>query len=238
VFHGPHRAELAALGGVGVLAAITAGLVVMGPRTPPAYTPRIDPASVGRQSPQPVVLVIGDDLAAATDDVAADQTFVTRACTELRWICNVDAQPGTGYLAGASGNAGDGAAPYEGRLAADEAQYLADAVVVLGGANDVGIPGNPGAAARRLFLELRRAYPKARIAVVEPVWTGTGTAPRSVVRLRAAVQGAAEETGVRWIDSDTWVNRRLVAADGTRLTPAGHRALAAEFADVLRSLSR
>jgi lysophospholipase L1-like esterase len=234
VLHRLRRGEAAALAGVGVLVALTVAVVVAGPKAPPPYSRKVDPESVDRQVSVPVVLVIGDDSVAATDDVPAEEAFPARACTVLHWICNVDGAAGTGYLAG-SRAADIGSAPYGGRVSTDHAQYLADTVVVLGGRNDLGLKGDAQGAARQLFHDLSRAYPKARIAVVEPF--AVGTPPKDLVRLRSAIQGAARTSGVRWVDSDGWLRRGDLAADGLHLTASGHRAVTGELTDVLKDLT-
>lgn len=230
VKHRPRPRQFAALG---VLTALAVSAFALPHRHPPQYVPRIDPAAVTRPDARPAMLLIGDSYAGGAAGVGATQTFAWRACQQLDWVCHVDGQSGTGYRA--AGHAGTaGSRPYDGRVDADRARFAAEVVVVTGGRFDKDATGEY-AAARKLFLDLGRAYPRAEHVVVEPFWIDRSPRP-SMAALRAAVGKAARETGFRWIDSDGWLDESLIGDDGVHPTLSGHQALGDRLADALRGL--
>ena len=228
-----HRPSPKALAALGALVALSVTAFAMPPRRPPEYTPTVDVKTVTHRAVRPAMLLIGDSYAGGATGVNAAGTFPWHACATLSWVCHVDGQGGTGYRA--DGHADSPSfRPYDDRVAADQARYAAEVVVVTGGRED-GTASGEYAAARKLFTHLMVAYPAAMHVVVEPFWVDDSPPP-SMVALRTSIKKAAQETGFRWIDSDGWLGSSLISDDGVHPTLKGHQVIGERLAAALQRL--
>jgi lysophospholipase L1-like esterase len=181
----------------------------------------------------PTALFVGDSYTAGTLGITAYQTFPQLTCNTLGLTCNLDGEGSTGYQADGH-KISDAFRPYADRLAHDVKNYEADLVIVSGGRNDIGEPGSEYKAAHTYFLAVQRAYPQARLVVVEPFWTSKAP-PLTVRRLRADVRRAAHAVGAVYLPTNGWLTKGSVASDGVHPNREGHRQLAARLTTSLRS---
>lgn len=113
-----------------------------------------------------------------------------------------------------------------------------DTVVVFAGLNDQqAAAGDIGAAASKLYGEIRKASPKAALVVVGPAWPHLTPTP-GILAVRDAIKAAAVSAGARFVDpiADGWfmgADHRLIGADGTHPTDEGHRYMADKLAPVI-----
>jgi lysophospholipase L1-like esterase len=164
-----------------------------------------------------VALIVGDSYTAARG------SWARQACDVLGWICNVDAQGGTGYVANGHENS-ERFAPYIGRLPYARETFKADVVIVTGGRNDLQRPGHD-AAIHHYFASLRNSFPRARLVAMSPFWQTTD-APPEVEQIRRAVKAAGADVGATWIDTDGWLNDGLLGPDYVHPNEAGHARIA------------
>ena len=110
-----------------------------------------------------------------------------------------------------------------------------DVVIVQGSTNDyIASESEIESAAEDLFARIRRALPNTRVFALGPAYTPD--APRALTDVaRAAIQAAADESGVTWIDlaSTGWLDPAVDYADGYHPNANGHRVLARHLADAL-----
>lgn len=170
-------------------------------------------------------LFVGDSYAAGTDGVARRSTLARLVCARLKWSCRYDAVRGSGYLAGPS---------YSSRLAGDDDDGEApDVVVVTSGRADLDLAGVQKAANSYLD-DVAERFPDAAVLVVEPFWNDD-LASTAVTQLRAAVRAGVRDTDATWVPSQGWVQTSMLLPGGLQLTADGHKRLARQLADKLRT---
>ncbi|RZT89008.1 GDSL-like lipase/acylhydrolase family protein [Pseudonocardia sediminis] len=103
-------------------------------------------------------------------------------------------------------------------------------VVTAGRADDVSDPAAVGAAATKLYQDLRTRLPQAKIVVIGPMWLG-GDAPARMLPVRDAIQAAATKAQLPVVDPlvNRWFNgsdQDGIAPDGEILNDKGHQRLA------------
>jgi lysophospholipase L1-like esterase len=198
--------------------------------TPPAAL-GILAAATARSDP-PSVLFVGDSYTAGALGITTAQTFPRQTCLTLGLTCNLDAEGSTGYQA--DGRKLDRSfRPYAGRLSDDKMLYEADLVVISGGRNDVGSPGDEFRAVRTYLQRVRAAYPHAKLVVLEPFWTKRH-APQPITAIRRAVEQAASQLGASYLPTDGWLTKAGVAGDGVHPNREGHRQIAVRLIEALR----
>lgn len=91
-------------------------------------------------------------------------------------------------------------------------------VVTAGRADDLSDPAAVGAAATRLYQELRTQLPRAKVVVIGPMWLGEDPEPR-MLPVRDAIRGATTGAGLPFVDpiADRWFN----GSDGGGIAPGG-----------------
>ncbi|TAK32333.1 MAG: SGNH/GDSL hydrolase family protein [Myxococcaceae bacterium] len=103
-------------------------------------------------------------------------------------------------------------------------------VVVFGSRNDLGKPGDVGAAAAKVYAAVRAIAPKATLLVVGPPWINEDV-PAGLAADRDAVKAAAAAAGATFVDpiADGWfagAASNLIGADHVHPTDAGHAYMA------------
>ncbi|MFG1927805.1 SGNH/GDSL hydrolase family protein [Cryptosporangium sp. NPDC048952] len=217
---------------------VVAVVLFDGHSAPPPYsTPDTarEPLSAEPRA-RPTVLFIGDSYTAGHIGVKGSQTFARLAADQMGWICNIDAEGGTGYLADGRENSTD-FAPYIKRLARTRSQYLADYIVVSGGRNDLEVAGfesNFATAASRYLRALHEAFPDAKMFLLAPFWQNDNP-PEALRQERAVIEAIAANVGATFINTSTWLNPKMISGDGIHPSLGGHRELADEMVSALRS---
>lgn len=228
------------------LAAIAGVLCVLALRSPapPAETVTArPPAASSSPTPtpeQPAALWIGDSYTAGTGAKSPTRAESCLTSDAMGWICNLDAQGGTGFIANGHRNNLD-FEPLGKRLAATHERFLADVVIVDAGRNDGSSPPSEVIPAARDYLRsVESAWPKAKLVVVLPYFMSSGAEPPSR-SLNAALRSETERLGGQVIDpiGEGWINDRaksLTISDGVHPNPAGHRYIARHLTQDLRRL--
>ncbi|MET0191412.1 MAG: SGNH/GDSL hydrolase family protein [Pseudonocardia sediminis] len=103
-------------------------------------------------------------------------------------------------------------------------------VVTAGRADDISDPAAVGAAATKLYQDLKTRLPQAKIVVIGPMWLG-GDAPARMLPVRDAIQDAATKAQLPVVDPlvNRWFNgsdQDGIAPDGEILNDKGHQRLA------------
>lgn len=185
----------------------------------------------------PVALFIGDSYTQGTGASDPLNSWAKVASQYLGWSMRNVAAGGTGYVTSLEGDiatvgcAQDVCPDYAQQLEDAAKRYDPDVVVIAGGRNDLAKQGIEAAAAS-LFKRAQALFPDAEIVVVSPVWDDDQP-PGDYPALVAAVEGAASEAGVQFVDvGEPLVGEMdLLAADGVHPNDAGHEALAEAFAE-------
>jgi lysophospholipase L1-like esterase len=114
---------------------------------------------------RPTVLFVGDDFGAGYQGAYA---YPQVMCDWYGLNCNVDAQPGTGFINNGRGYSMSNSRLID-RLPRDRRMYDANFVVIDAGRNDLtaGVEAY-GQAMEQYLTEVRRFWPAAQIAVVAP----------------------------------------------------------------------
>lgn len=178
------------------------------------------------------MVVLGDSY---TVDSAEGAGYVPLVSEAIGWVTVLDAEDGTGYLAG--GLAAD-PAPYLERLD-DVVAERPDVVLVQGSTNDVGHPvAELRTAADHLYSALAARLPRARVVVLGPV-APPGLDPAGVGAVRDVLMEAAASAGLTFIDpmAEGW----LSPADGLFADPihpneVGYERMGTELAEALQDL--
>lgn len=128
-------------------------------------------------APTKNALFIGDSYTAGTGatSVRRSESFLTAQA--MGWGFNVDAQPGTGFIADGLGRL----EPLPARLERDK-QYFPDMdmVIVDSGRNDAaGVRANTIRVARTYFAKLHDVYPHAKIIFIVPYYMASTSPPLS-----------------------------------------------------------
>lgn len=178
-------------------------------------------------------LFVGDSYTAGALGINQSQTFATRTCDALGLTCNLDAEGSTGYQADGH-KLSTKYSSYAHRLSQDTTMYRADLIVVSGGRNDIGEPGDEFTAARSYLRAVGQAYPKARLVVLEPFWQNAHPSI-PIVEIRRDVKRAAAATGATYLPTDGWLLKRGVAGDNIHPNLEGHREIAVELTAALKA---
>jgi hypothetical protein len=213
---------------------LSAAVAVGGPgRAQPAYaTPSGFYQKVAQaQVPSTEAVFVGDDYTAGTEGLLSADTFAALTCERLRWVCNVDAESGTGYVSNGH-TIKVTHSPYLDRLPYTARTYAADVVVVSGGRND-GATGRGQQAIGAYLRAVRRAFPQAKVVALGPFWDNADP-PLWLTRQRGWVQDAAESSGACYVDTDGWLKPTLIAEGTIQPTADGQSAIAARLVGELK----
>jgi lysophospholipase L1-like esterase len=228
---------------VGVLAfaAVTvgvAGWVLVHDPAPVRAVP--SPAPTTTPSAEPVVsLWLGDSYTAGTGagDLAHGEACQTALA--LGWVCRVDGQGGTGFVADGHVNSKK-FAPLGDRLSATAAKYDPDVVVIDAGRNDSTAPkADVKAAAEAYFERVRQAWPHARLIAVAPYYLGRDDRPLGGW-FAPFEKSLVEQYGGTFVDpfAEGWTTRALTGKDKLHPTPQGHAWIAEHLAPDLRQVMK
>jgi lysophospholipase L1-like esterase len=160
----------------------------------------------------------------------------------MGWVCNLDAQGGTGYIGDGSPNSSD-FGPFGSRLSTDAARYRADIVIVDGGRNDASVDVKVVARAAENYLRgVREQWPQAALVVLVPAFIDSTPATFPFAeqfgqRLREIVQPLGgiviDPMADGWIPPDN--ADALLDPDGVHPNQDGHHYLAEQLSDALRA---
>lgn len=136
-------------------------------------TSSADPAGVDDTADGTSVLFIGDSYTAGSG--VAELSYGCQAAVLMRWLCQVSAVPGTGYISGGPANRFT-VDPYIGlstsfgeRIPGLAMRYRPTIVVLDGGRNDTFPPrADVFTAMAATIAEVRRVWPAASIAFIRP----------------------------------------------------------------------
>jgi lysophospholipase L1-like esterase len=109
--------------------------------------------------------------------------------------------------------------------------FVADYVVVSSGRHDLG-RSDYEAAVRAYFRDVRRAYPKAKVAVLAPFWVDENP-PEDLIDARLTVQEAAAAAGATYVSTQGWLSAANLGPDGVHLSASGQEAVARRLATAL-----
>ena len=187
------------------------------------------------EGPRPVVTFVGDSWTAGLGSESG-QGYAEPAAERAGWTSHVLGISGTGYLQGAPGQSFAGRI---GRAAATEA----DVVVVQGSLNDDrSDPAQLGPAARDTLSDLVAAVGPGTVVLVIGASHTPGTERAAIERINAAIGGAAEAVGVRFVDpaEENWNDPAdpTIWADPIHPDDAGYRLLAGHVSELLRESVR
>lgn len=227
------KRQTALIGGLVVALVALASALRANTAEPPGFHGRVPESVETSAGPLPSALFVGDDFAAGVGAQGGDAGYACLAARQMNWLCNLDAQAGTGYVANGAGNSPDFRA-FADRLASDRERYLADVIVVDGGRADSDVPVDTVAAAAASYLSaLRAAWPDAVLVVLVPFRMGVtprdypfgvalGNLLREVVRPYngVVIDGLAEQ----WVPPERAPS--LLYSDGIHPNEAGHAHLA------------
>jgi len=196
-----------------------------GPPTTPGHTKR------------PLLAVIGASFAAGVGAGGHRESWAYQLARQRGWRIVISADPGAGFVNTGARHLG----PLS-RLAGglDLVRLAPMMVIVQGGHNDVGrSEALVATRVRELVAELRRAVPRARLAIISVFPTRRGPSRAARATDRAIVQAArAADPSVLVVDplTERWVFPRL--ADGLHPSAAGHAWIAARLAQDLTGAAR
>lgn len=180
----------------------------------------------------PVAVFVGASYATGAGATFPESRWTALLAEQQGWDEVNLAQGGTGYLASP---VVDGAE----RLAYGDLvdQIIApepDVVVISGGRDDVGQPPfEIQQAATSLFGQLTQALPNAQIFVVNPWWDATEQ-PIGLAEVAGAVEAAASQTGVTYIDTGQPLSDpALLSENIVDPNDQGHLALAEAVAQAI-----
>jgi lysophospholipase L1-like esterase len=222
------------------LAVVVAVMSLISLRSPPSVADHANAKPTPTAAAQVTALVVGDSYLAGAIGVTQQRTFGPLTCTALGWLCQYDAQGGTGYAA--DGHDNDSAfRPYGIRLATDQANDATpDVVVITGGRNDAA-EADGATSAKAYLAAVRKAYPTAALVVVAPFWDDSKPPPallalRDVLKVQASRNRAAfiDPLGAEWITDANAPT--YIGSDGTHPTAAGHAFLAQKLSSALREV--
>jgi lysophospholipase L1-like esterase len=221
--------------GVGVLI-----YLAVTPKTQPSYAAGapFHPVAAAGAPTQPSSLWIGDSYTQGVGAVDQSHAESCLTSTAMGWVCNTDAEGGTGFIA--NGRVTDPTyAPVGRRLAADKANLLADVVIVDAGRNDSTLP-EPKLehAADREFAGIRKDWPKAQLVAIVPYFmNATGRTAAFAAFERAEMVKyhgqVVDPIAEGWISAKT---ASMTIADRVHPTPAGHRYIAQHLVADFRRL--
>ncbi len=222
--------------GIAVLAAVVVLLVVI-TLTPAAESPgavAVKPPAGNPEEASPSALFVGDSFPAGSGAPSKNEAASCLAAAAMGWVCNVDAQAATGFLADGQHVASKYSRLID-RLPDSRRRYLADIVIIDAGRNDKRAPSAELNAAITEYLDaVRRAWPKAELVVIEPYVMNSQApvlAPDALNHLRAE----AERHGAHVINphASGWI---LPGGTSKDLDADGHRYIAQRLVAALREL--
>ncbi|OBI05560.1 SGNH/GDSL hydrolase family protein [Mycobacterium scrofulaceum] len=232
---GGHRRAL--LVAVVALVAMTTGLTFAqlhnldagGGQAEPSYPVR----SPSAMFDQATLLVVGDSYASGTGDRGV-VTYPHLIADKFGWNLVLDAQPGTGFVAGSTDRPPT-RVPFIDRLAHDAETPRVDYVIVDGGRDDVGEPPERVVAAANDYIgKVRSAWPRAEIIVIVPAYAKPDVAA-NYPDLAQGLQVAGERVGAYVIDPvvERWYfdsrDKQLLDSDGIHLNAEGQTYYAAKI---------
>ena len=163
-------------------------------------------------------------LAVITD---SRSTWPTLLSNERGWYLNAEATPGTGYVAG-------GAMSFTDKVAG-ATRTTPELIIVAGGSEDVVEPAAVSGDATRLYADLLRVAPQAKIVIVGPIGTTPNPSP-ALVEVNNAVRSASEAAGLPFVDALTSLSAPGLADAAGNPTAAGDQLLAEQFGAALPEL--
>lgn len=221
-----------------VVALGTALVVAMAlrPPVPPSGDPPARPAAVA-PAERPAALFVGDSFTAGTGASTAAGAWSCLAASALDWVCNRDAQGGTGFVADGRANTAT-FAPLPDRLTRTAERNLADVVVVDAGRNDMAYPAAEVVPVMAEYVAaVRSQWPDAALVLVVPAYLGQTADPADT--WRPEVTATMRELAVRHdalvVDpvAEQWFTGQdvggLLDADGVHPDDDGHALLADRF---------
>jgi hypothetical protein len=209
---------------------------------PPAYEGRAPDAIQASDGTLPSALFVGDGFVAGVGARGGRTGYPCLTAKQMNWLCNLDAQAGTGYIANGVRNSLD-YRPFVDRLAGDRQRYLADVVVVDGGREDSEAPIDAvAAAARNYFQALRAIWPNAVIVVLVPWQMGVtpqdysfgvafGQMLREIVRPYDGI--VIDPLAEQWVPPERAPS--LLYSDGIHPSEVGHAYIATRLAVDLKN---
>lgn len=187
-----------------------------------------------------VALWIGDSFTAGTGAISPQQSEACLTSIKLGYVCALDAQGGTGFIADGNLNSKT-FSPLGKRLAATAKEYPAPALIVIdAGRNDWWAPtGQFESASKEYFDRLEKAYPATRVAIVAPYVLGAE--PTKYAEMRAWLKAQASDRDWVYVDpiARGWTSdlAGMTIDDGVHPNPAGHEAIAVKLARDLSKLA-
>lgn len=186
------------------------------------------------------LLVVGDTYASGTGDPHV-VTYPRLIANKFGWNLVLDAQAGTGFVAG-SVERPTARVPFIERLAHDAETPRVDYVIVDGGRDDAGEPPERVVAAAGEYIsKVRSDWPRAEIIVMIPAYAKPDVAA-NYPDLMQGLQVAAEKVGAYVIDPvvERWYfdsgDKQLLASDGIHLNAEGQTYYAAKIIANLTAL--
>jgi hypothetical protein len=237
------KTSAVALGALAVLVLVLVGysLASQSPATTaePSSPASMRATAVSREPP--VSLWVGDSYTAGRgatgDDSARGQACLTAEA--MGWICNLDAQGGTGFIDDGHDNLPT-FQPAGQRIASDKREFVADIILIDIGRNDLDSPLAKVKVAIATYLsDVHRAYPRAQIVEIMPYFMRSGPPSPFQTDLAAFVQDELRKYDGHVIDplGEGWMGgtytSTMTIKDG-HPNPVGHRYIAAHLAVDLR----
>jgi lysophospholipase L1-like esterase len=183
----------------------------------------------GTATQETVLVVLGDVFSAGTPANSGPE-WPQLVADDLGWTVHVEAAPGIGFVTDGQGPA------FPGRVA-DVAAHDPAVVLIAGGFSDIGGPaGQAAEAADAVVDQVSRMAPDASVVLLSPFSNG---APGPLTRDMAdQLRQVARANDVAFVDVTDVLPRGedLIGSDGIHPTDAGHRRIAEEVTDDLRSL--
>lgn len=201
--------------------------------------PTTDLLQAIRDARPPVALWFGDSFTAGTGARSSGGAESCLTATALGYVCALDAEGGTGYLADGSVNSKT-YSPLGKRLEATARQYQRpDLIVIDAGRNDDQFPvADVKAAASRYYDAMEKAYPGKPVVLIAPYFMGSR--PDAFTELRSWMRDQAKARDWVFVDpiAEGWAQqwKGLVIEDGVHPSPAGHKAIAAKVSAALEQL--
>ena len=232
-----------------VVVAAVAAAGALGFALRPQHTPTVTVAPASAEIQRPVLpqtklltaLVISDSYTSGSG--LPETSYACRAVTQMGWLCQLAAEPGTGYISGGDANRfpldqGRGQSSSFGeRVTALSRYYSPDIVIFDGGRDDTFAP--PVARFQvtvSAIWQAHQTWPKARIVFVKPRFLATpdddlGVNDDIVDLLRQATEVkdlVVIDPIIRFKDTDT---KGMISPDGTNPNREGEEALAAALVE-------
>lgn len=188
------------------------------------------------KTPRVVALWLGDSYTAGVGaDNPASTAYPQQVCEAFNWVCNMDAQPGTGFVNDAP-QAELSALPK--RLDEDRQKFLADVIFVDTGRNDARTTAAENrAAVSSYFKRLRAAWPEAEIVAITP-WIMNQSYVDPLVEIETK---AAAKQGIHVLNpfAEGWSrppgSADWMLPDGSHFKQPGHDWVAEHLIESLRA---